>query len=176
MVSICHASLDKQASTRLDTFTTPEGHENFVSTFKTPKSVTSVSHLSPPYTSHPSSVSDLTWVSTYPPLLTTDTTINQSFIPPSTLLNKDDWRAVVKLLMTPGSGKNTGDPWKRWEEAMLENVGHDNKDILPLVPVHLIQATIPIPQPQKSTSATLPSSSSKNHSYPHPRYRLNAKF
>ena len=57
-------------------------------------------------------------------------------------LNKEDWRAVIKLLMAPGSGKNTGDLWKRWEEAMLVHVGRDNKDILPLVPVHLIQATI----------------------------------
>ena len=47
---------------------------------------------------------------------------------------------------------------------MLENVGRDNKDILPLVPVHLIQATIP--QPQKSTSATSPSSSSKKSKEP----------
>ena len=73
------------------------------------------------------------------------------------LLNKEDWRAVVKLLTIPGSGKNNGDLWRRWEEAMLENVGHE-KDILPLVPVHLIQATIP--HAQSSSSAT-PSSSKK---------------
>ena len=79
------------------------------------------------------------------------------------LLNQEEWRAVVKLLTTPGSGKNNGDLWKRWEEAMLENVGHE-KDILPLVPVQLIQATIPQVQSSSSStpsSATTPASSSK---------------
>ena len=47
---------------------------------------------------------------------------------------------------------------------MSENVGRDNKDILPLVPVHLIQATIP--QLQKSTSAALPFSSWKKSKEP----------
>ena len=58
------------------------------------------------------------------------------------LLNKGEWRAVVKLLMIPGSGKDNGDLYKRWKEAMLEYVGQDS-DILPLVPDYLIQATIP---------------------------------
>ena len=74
-------------------------------------------------------------------------------------LNKEEWRAVVKLLTTPGSGKNNGDLWRRWEEAMLENVGHD-KDILPLVPVQLIQATIP--HEQSSSSSATPSSASSS--------------
>jgi len=46
---------------------------------------------------------------------------------------------------------------------MLKNVGHD-KDILPLVPVHLIQATIPHAQSSTSSptsSSSAPSSSSK---------------
>lgn len=73
-------------------------------------------------------------------------------------LNKEEWRAVVKLLTTPGSGKNNGDLWRRWEEAMLENVGHD-KDILPLVPTHLIQATKP--HEQSSSSSPTSTSSSK---------------
>ena len=88
--------------------------------------------------------------------------LDKGFTKLEQLLNQEDWRAVVKLLTTPGSGKNNGDLWKRWEEAMLENVGHD-KDILPLVPVHLIQATIPHTQPSSSSqsSSATPASSSK---------------
>ena len=59
--------------------------------------------------------------------------LDKGFTKLEELLEKEDWRAIVKLLTTPGSGKNNGDLWRRWEEAMLENVGHD-KDILPLVP------------------------------------------
>ena len=85
--------------------------------------------------------------------------LDKGFTKLDELLNKEDWRAVVKLLTTPGSGKNNGDLWRRWEEAMLENVGHD-KDILPLVPIHLIQATIPSSSSPTSTSATPPPASS----------------
>ncbi|KAF8148867.1 hypothetical protein B0H34DRAFT_802752 [Crassisporium funariophilum] len=53
------------------------------------------------------------------------------------LLAKEDWRGAVKLLLTPG-GKN-GELWRRWEEAMLENVAE--KDILPLVPPSLLPPT-----------------------------------
>ena len=89
--------------------------------------------------------------------------LDKGFTKLEELLNKEEWRAVIKLLMTPGSGKNNGDLWRRWEEAMLENVGHD-KDILPLVPAHLIQATIPHVQSSSSSptsSSASPSSSSK---------------
>ena len=83
--------------------------------------------------------------------------LDKGFTKLEELLNKEEWRAVIKLLTIPGSGKNNGDLWRRWEEAMLENVGHD-KDILPLVPVHLIQATIP--HMQSSSSSQSASSSS----------------
>ena len=86
--------------------------------------------------------------------------LDKGFAKLEELLNKEEWRAVVKLLMTPGSGKNNGDLWRRWEKAMLENVGHDD-DILPLVPVHLIQATIPSSSSSTPSSTTPPSSSSK---------------
>jgi len=89
--------------------------------------------------------------------------LDKGFAKLDELLNKEDWRAVVKLLTTPGSGKNNGDLWRRWEEAMLENVGHD-KVIFPLVPVHLIQATIPHIQPSSSSASstsTTPASNSK---------------
>jgi len=94
--------------------------------------------------------------------------LDKGFTKLEELLNKEDWRAVIKLLTTPGSGKNNGDLWRRWEEAMLESVGHD-KDILPLVPVHLIQATIPHAQSSSSSptsSSAAPSSSSKKPKEP----------
>ena len=79
------------------------------------------------------------------------------------LLNKSEWRApVVKWLTIPGSGKNNGDLWKRWERATLEYVGQDS-DILPLVPDHLIQATIPHVQSSYLSLSLL-------------KYHLNVKF
>jgi len=96
--------------------------------------------------------------------------LDKGFTKLEELLGKEDWRAVIKLLMTPGQGKNNGDLWRRWEEAMLENVGND-KDILPLVPVHLIQATIPHPPSSSSsptTSTSTPPSSKKPKESPIP--------
>lgn len=55
------------------------------------------------------------------------------------LVAKEDWRGVVKLLLAPGGGKN-GELWRRWEEAMQENVGVPEA-VLPLVPPSLYGET-----------------------------------
>jgi len=65
------------------------------------------------------------------------------------LLGKEDWKGIVKLLVGPGGGKN-GDLAKKWEEAMLEHVGQE-KEVLPLVPPTLLQASIPQPSATGST-------------------------
>ncbi|PPQ88888.1 hypothetical protein CVT25_009123 [Psilocybe cyanescens] len=70
---------------------------------------------------------------------------DKSFVQLDDLLAKSDWRGIIKLLLSPEGGKN-GDLWKRWEEAMLSHVGEE-KEILPLVPPTLIQASIPQPSP-----------------------------
>jgi DnaJ family protein C protein 3 len=84
--------------------------------------------------------------------------LDKGFTKLEELLNREDWRAVVKLLMTTGSGKN-GDLWRRWEEAMLENVEH-GKDI------------------QHQQHQFLARRNLKNHSYPSlslPKYHLSDK-
>ncbi|KAF8901525.1 co-chaperone [Gymnopilus junonius] len=75
---------------------------------------------------------------------------DKSFAQLDELLAKEDWRGAIKLILSPEGGKN-GDLWKRWEEAMTKEVGSD-KEILPLVPPTLIQATTPSASPT-STSA-----------------------
>ena len=58
--------------------------------------------------------------------------LDKSFAQLDELLGKEDWKGAVKLLVGSGAGKH-GDLWKRYEEALLDNVGQD-RDILPLVP------------------------------------------
>lgn len=48
------------------------------------------------------------------------------------LMSSEDWRGIIKLLVAPGQGKN-GDLWRRWEEALAENVGI-REQLLPLIP------------------------------------------
>ncbi|KAJ3559631.1 hypothetical protein NP233_g11220 [Leucocoprinus birnbaumii] len=57
------------------------------------------------------------------------------------MIGREDWRGVVKQLLTPGGGK-TGDLWRKFEEAMAENVGSEDA-ILPLVPPTLLESTVP---------------------------------
>jgi len=66
---------------------------------------------------------------------------DKSFSKLEELQEKEDWRGSIKLLLTP-EGKN-GDLWKRWEEALITHVGED-KEILPLIPPTLIQASMPV--------------------------------
>ncbi len=67
--------------------------------------------------------------------------LDKSFAQLDELMNKEDWRGVVKLLVGTGAGKSD-DLWKRYEEALLNNVGQE-RDILPLVPSSLLEQIIP---------------------------------
>ena len=64
------------------------------------------------------------------------------------LRGKDDWKGIVNLLLSSSGGK-TGDLWRRYEQALLENVSQE-ADILPLVPPTLLQASMPAPTPTAS--------------------------
>jgi len=67
--------------------------------------------------------------------------LDKGFIQIEEMLGKEDWRGVVKQLLTPGGGK-TGDLWRKFEEAMEENVGQEDS-VLPLVPPVLLESTFP---------------------------------
>jgi DnaJ family protein C protein 3 len=56
------------------------------------------------------------------------------------MLGKEDWRGIVKLLLTSGGGK-TSDLWRKFEDAMEQNVKEDA--ILPLIPPELLENAIP---------------------------------
>ncbi|KAJ3493706.1 hypothetical protein NLJ89_g10957 [Agrocybe chaxingu] len=77
---------------------------------------------------------------------------DKSFKQLEELLAQEDWKGVVKLLTGPG--KNA-DLWKRWEQALIDNVGNE-KDILPLVPPSLLEATIPHPSATASRKGKQP--------------------
>ncbi|KAF9445500.1 DnaJ-domain-containing protein [Macrolepiota fuliginosa MF-IS2] len=74
------------------------------------------------------------------------------------MMGKEDWRGVVKMLLTPGGGK-TGDLWRKFEEALEENVGSEDA-ILPLVPLELLNSagssTEKKQQQKKRGNASLP--------------------
>lgn len=70
---------------------------------------------------------------------------DKSFAQLDELLGKDDWKGIVKLLLSTSGGK-TGDLWRRYEQALLENVGQE-AEVLPLVPQTLLQASMPAPAP-----------------------------
>ncbi|KDR71063.1 hypothetical protein GALMADRAFT_254233 [Galerina marginata CBS 339.88] len=76
---------------------------------------------------------------------------DKSFAQLDDLLGKEDWRGVVKLLIGPDGGKN-GDLWRKYEEALLNNVGEE-KEVLPLVPPTLLQASIPQPSSTSTKKA-----------------------
>jgi DnaJ family protein C protein 3 len=78
--------------------------------------------------------------------------LDKSFAQLDELLSKEDWRGVVKLLVGTGAGK-LDDLWKRYEEALLDNVGQE-RDILPLVPSSLLEQVTPSPSSSKSKQTT----------------------
>ena len=77
---------------------------------------------------------------------------DKSFAKLDELLGKEDWRGVVKLLVATGVGKSD-DLWKRYEEALLDNVGQE-RDILPLVPSNLLEQVTPSPSPTSKSKHT----------------------
>lgn len=70
------------------------------------------------------------------------------------LLGKEDWRGVVKLLLTPGGGK-IGDLWRKFEDAMEENVGKEEA-LLPLIPPKLLESAVPHADKKKLVMKSLP--------------------
>jgi len=77
---------------------------------------------------------------------------DKSFAQLDELLNKEDWRGIIKLLVGTGAGKSD-DLWKRYEEALLNNVGQE-RDILPLVPSSLLEQVTPLPSPSSKSKQT----------------------
>jgi DnaJ family protein C protein 3 len=81
--------------------------------------------------------------------------LDKSFARLDELLGKEDWKGVVKLLFGTGAG-GTDDLWKRYEEALLDNVGQE-RDILPLVPTSLLEQVTPsLVSKSKPTTFHLP--------------------
>jgi len=78
---------------------------------------------------------------------------DKSFVQLDELLGKEDWRGIVKLLIDTSAGK-TGNLWKRYEEALLDNVGQQ-RDILPLVPPHLLEQVTSSPTPTSKSKQTI---------------------
>ncbi|KAF9567663.1 hypothetical protein CPC08DRAFT_814158 [Agrocybe pediades] len=74
----------------------------------------------------------------------------KSFTKLDELQEKEDWRGSVKLLLTKDDKKN-GDLWQRWEDALIEQAG-DEKELLPLIPPTLVQASMPV-QASSTTTA-----------------------
>jgi DnaJ family protein C protein 3 len=70
-------------------------------------------------------------------------------------LSKEDWRGVVKQLLTPG-GSKTDDFWSKFEGAMEENVGNGDS-LLPLVPPTLLESALPSTTADKKKHITLKS-------------------
>ena len=55
----------------------------------------------------------------------------------------EDWKGVLKQLVA--GGKGGGDLYEKWEQALEDNVGEANEgNVLPLVPVNLVQSTHPM--------------------------------
>ncbi|KAF9530873.1 hypothetical protein CPB83DRAFT_868305 [Crepidotus variabilis] len=79
---------------------------------------------------------------------------DKSFEKLDNLLGAEDWRGIVKLLISPGQGKN-GDLWRRWEDALAENVGSHGA-ILPLVPKAMLDSEEPNPTSEKKKMAEIP--------------------
>jgi DnaJ family protein C protein 3 len=72
---------------------------------------------------------------------------DKSFAQLDDLLNKEDWKGIIKLLGS--SSSQTDDFFVRYEEALLNNVGQGG-EILPFIPPSLIErAAIPIPSSSK---------------------------
>ncbi len=69
------------------------------------------------------------------------------------MMGNQDWRGVVKMLLTPGGGK-TGDLWRKFEEALEENVGKEDA-VFPLVPPNLLES--PAGGTKKKSSVVLKS-------------------
>ncbi|KXN88325.1 hypothetical protein AN958_07470 [Leucoagaricus sp. SymC.cos] len=65
--------------------------------------------------------------------------LDKGFAQIEEMMGKEDWHGVVKQLLTPGGGK-TGDLWRKFEEAMQENVGSPEA-LLPLVPLSLLEVS-----------------------------------
>ncbi|KAF4616062.1 hypothetical protein D9613_011297 [Agrocybe pediades] len=51
-------------------------------------------------------------------------------------------QSIRKLLLTKDDKKNS-DLWQRWEDALIEQAG-DEKELLPLIPPTLVQASMPV--------------------------------
>ncbi|KAF8189669.1 hypothetical protein BJ912DRAFT_360841 [Pholiota molesta] len=79
---------------------------------------------------------------------------DKSFAQLDELLAKEDWKGVLKLLISPAGGKN-GELWRRYEQALLDNVGQET-EVLPLVPPTLLQASMPAPEPTATKKAKQP--------------------
>ncbi|KAF9567661.1 chaperone J-domain-containing protein, partial [Agrocybe pediades] len=79
----------------------------------------------------------------------------KSFTKLEELQEKEDLRGSVKLLLTKNDKKN-GDLWQRWEDALIEQAG-DEKELLPLIPPTLVQASMPI----QASSTTMAKKSKK---------------
>ncbi|PPQ82954.1 hypothetical protein CVT24_012878, partial [Panaeolus cyanescens] len=67
------------------------------------------------------------------------------------LEGKEDWRGIVKLLMS--GGRKKGEVWARWEEAMMENVGSE-EGVVPLVPEGLIPSSSSSSSSNEPTATT----------------------
>ncbi len=78
---------------------------------------------------------------------------DKSFLQLDGLLGKEDWRGAVKLLIGSSAGK-AGDLWKRYEEALLDNVGQQH-GILPLLPPHLLDQATGSPTPTSKSKQTM---------------------
>ncbi|KAG2014338.1 DnaJ domain-containing protein [Coprinopsis cinerea AmutBmut pab1-1] len=85
---------------------------------------------------------------------------DRSFVQLENLLAKSDWKGIVRLLVTPGGGKNAN-LYQRWEDALQANVGN-SEELFPLVPPTLLPSStshkkrkpfspITLPNPEKSS-------------------------
>jgi DnaJ homolog subfamily C member 3 len=77
--------------------------------------------------------------------------LDKGFTQLDDLLQKEDWKGVLKQLVA--GGKGGGDLYEQWEQALEDNVGEANEgNVLPLVPVNLVQSTHEDPQVLKDTT------------------------
>jgi DnaJ homolog subfamily C member 3 len=67
--------------------------------------------------------------------------LDKNFKSLDTLLEKEDWKGIVRLLLTPGQGKN-GDLYQKYNDAMKTNLGKP-EEVLPLVPTALLHPATP---------------------------------
>jgi DnaJ family protein C protein 3 len=77
---------------------------------------------------------------------------DKSFAQLDELLSRENWKGIVNLLVGTSAVKN-GDLWKRFEEALLDNVGQE-RGILPLVPPVLLEQVTPSPSPTSKSKQT----------------------